>query len=468
MDPATAQHPDQGQDAASGTPTGRGRGRRAVRATGRGITATGRGIAATGRAGGRAASYAFHRARLASHAQGAGSSGLARIIELHAFNAAGDAAVTVSLAGTIFFSDPGGARGPVALFLGLTMLPFAVVAPLIGPFLDRFSHGRRWSIGATFAIRGLCCLVAADAIASRSVLLYPAVLGCLVSSKAYGVARAATVPRLMPADLSLVKANSRISLAGVVGAAVSGPIAAGAAYFGGQWSMRYAFVVFAAGTILAILLPARADSTLGEDPVTMTGKKKRFQLPGTIVFALRCNVGLRTLSGFLTMYMAFLLTQHPLPGFEDKRTLLLGLVIGAAGLGNTVGIGLGNLLRAVQPSVMVVVALLADAAMALACAVFYGLLTAVLLGLTVGVAQALGKLSLDALIQRDIPERVRTSAFARSETLLQLSWVIGGFIGIALPLIPKLGLGVLAGLMIAWTAFVLLNRPREVAPRSAT
>ena len=50
-----------------------------------------------------------------------------------------------------------------------------------------------------------------------------------------------------------------------------------------------------------------------------------------------------------------------------------------------------------------------------------------------------------------MPERHRTSAFARSETLLQLSWVIGGFIGIALPLkigdnvVPELGLGVLAG-----------------------
>ena len=175
-----------------------------------------------------AASSTFQRARRASHAQGAGDSGLSRLIELHAFNAAGDAAVAISLAGTIFFADPGEARGPVALFLGLTMLPFAVVAPLIGPFLDRFSHGRRWAIGGTFAVRGLCCLVA-DAVASDSVLMYPAVLGCLVSSKAYGVARAATVPRLMPADLTLVKANSRISLAGLVGAAISGPLAARAA-----------------------------------------------------------------------------------------------------------------------------------------------------------------------------------------------------------------------------------------------
>ena len=70
-----------------------------------------------------------------------------------------------------------------------------------------------------------------------------------------------------------------------------------------------------------------------------------------VVFALRCNAGLRMLSGFLTMYMAFLLRQYPLPGWEDKATLLMGLVIGAAGLGNTVGIGLGSVLRRVKPSV---------------------------------------------------------------------------------------------------------------------
>jgi hypothetical protein len=159
--------------------------------------------------------------------------------------------------------------------------------------------------------------------------------------------------------------------------------------------------------------------------------------------------------------MAFLLRQHPLPGWEHRTTILMGLVIGAAGLGNTIGIGLGSVLRKITPSVTVVVALLADATAAVVAAIFYGLIPAIALGLTAGVAQAMGKISLDATIQRDVPERNRTSAFARSETLLQLSWVIGGGIGIALPLIPKLGLSVLAGLMVLWTVFVLVRRPQQ-------
>ena len=429
-----------------------GRGRRL-------IDATGRAAAGAGRATGRAATFTLRQARRASQAEGAGETGLFRLIELHAANAAGDAAVAVSLAGTLFFANPGEARGNVALFLGITMAPFAVVAPLVGPFLDRFSHGRRWAIGLTMAIRAFLCWVMAGAVAANSVWMYPVALGVLVSSKAYGVARAATVPRLMPPSLSLVKANSRISLAGVVGASISGPIAAGLATLGSQWSLRYAFVVFAGATVLAILLPARCDATAGEEEVTLRGRRGRFRVPAAVVFALRCNAGLRMLSGFLTMYMAFLLRQHPLPGWEHHTTILMGLVIGAAGLGNTVGIGLGSLLRRLDPARTVVAALLVDTAMAVVVAAFYGLLTAVLLGLTAGVAQAMGKLALDSTIQRDVPERHRTAAFGRSETLLQLSWVIGGFIGIALPLVPHLGLGVLAGLLGAWTAFVLLRRP---------
>lgn len=444
------------------------RGRRVVGATargaGRGARSAGRAAAGAGRATGRAASYTFHQARRASRAEGAGESGLFRLIELGAANAAGDAAVAVSLAGTIFFANPGEARGNVALFLAITMVPFAVVAPLIGPFLDRFSHGRRWAIGLTMAIRAFLCWVMAGTVAADSVWMYPIALGVLVSSKAYGVARAATVPRLMPPSLSLVRANSRCSLAGVVGAAIAGPIAAGLATFGSEWSLRFAFVLFAGATVLAVLLPAQADATHGEEEVSVPGRRGRFHVPSAVVFELRCNAGLRMLSGFLTMFMAFLLRQHPLPGWEDHATILMGLVIGAAGLGNTVGIGLGSLLRRLNPVRTVVAALLVDTAMAVLVAVFYGLVTAVLLGLTAGVAQAMGKVALDSTIQRDVPERHRTSAFGRSETLLQLSWVIGGFIGIALPLMPHLGLGVLAGLLGCWTAFVLWRRPANSQP----
>ncbi len=143
-----------------------------------GAKVTGRGIRSVGRGAGRFGGAAYRTARRAAAAEGADSSGLARLIELGALNAAADAAVAISLAGTLFFQVPTGeARGQVSLFLGLTMLPFAVVAPLIGPMLDRFGHGRRWSIGATMAGRAFLCWVMAGSVVHGSAWLFPAALG---------------------------------------------------------------------------------------------------------------------------------------------------------------------------------------------------------------------------------------------------------------------------------------------------
>lgn len=460
------QAPTDGRVGAAGPAAARpGTVRRSLAGAARGARAAGRGARVAGRGAGTAGHYAVSQARRAARAEGAGDSGLSRLIELHAFNAAGDAAVAISLAGTLFFQVPTGeARGQVALFLGLTMLPFAIVAPLIGPFLDRFSHGRRWAVGATMAIRSFLCWVLATAVVTESAWLFPAALGVLVASKAYGVTRAAAVPRLLPPDLTLVKANARVSLAGVVGAGVSAPLAVLASTFGPEWSLRYAFVVFVLATIWAIRLPDKVDASQGEGEMVLAGeetesrpgRRTRTRIPSAVAFALRANCGPRWLSGFLTMFMAFLLRENPIGDWRPE--VLLGLVIGAAGLGNTLGITIGSLLRRLNPSVTVVLALLADCAVAVVAALFYGLVSLVLLGLTAGLAQALAKLSLDSTIQRDIPSRVQASAFARSDTTLQLAWVIGGFVGIAMPLMPQLGLGIAAGVLGAWASFVLLGK----------
>jgi MFS family permease len=444
-----------------------------------GARATGRGVASVARVTGRFGRSAFRTARRAAAAEGADTSGLARLIELGALNAAADAAVAISLAGTLFFQVPTGeARGQVSLFLGLTMLPFAVVAPLIGPALDRFGHGRRWAIGSTMAVRAFLAWSLASAVNSNSPWLYAAALGVLVASKAYNVTRAAAVPRLLPEGLTLVTANARTSMAGIVGVAISAPIAAAASAVGPEWSLRYATVVFVLATVLAIRLPARVDSSRGEEQLGfLRGERPqehgdaepqrgRIRIPATMAFALRANCGPRWLSGFLTLFMAFLLRQRPIGGHSTN--FLLAAVIGAAGLGNFAGIAVGSVLKRVDPRVTVVLALLADVGAALFAALAYGLLSVVVLGFVAGLSQSLAKLALDATIQRDVPERVRTSAFARSDTTLQLAWVIGGFVGIALPLNPRVGMTVAAVVLLVWSLFVLaggrLRAGRSPAP----
>src|SRR4029079_884999 len=56
--------------------------------------------------------------------------GMVRLFDLHAISCAGDTLIAIGLAGTIFFNVPlGEARSKVALYLLVTMVPFALLAP---------------------------------------------------------------------------------------------------------------------------------------------------------------------------------------------------------------------------------------------------------------------------------------------------------------------------------------------------
>ena len=78
-----------------------------------------------------------------------------RLARTHAAAVAGDTLIALALAGSLFFDiDPSAARSKVALYLAFTMAPFAVVAPLIGPALDRAKGGRRFVVIGANAISG--------------------------------------------------------------------------------------------------------------------------------------------------------------------------------------------------------------------------------------------------------------------------------------------------------------------------
>ncbi|MEW1667091.1 MFS transporter [Streptomyces albidoflavus] len=437
--------------------------------------------------------------RKVTHAQGAGESGLGRLIELHGVNGAGDVMITVALASTVFFSVPTDeARGRVALYLAVTMLPFTLLAPVVGPLLDRLPHGRRAAMAGSMLARAVLALVLSGAVATGSLEMYPAALGVLVASKAYGVVRSAVVPRLLPQGFSLVKANSRVTLGGLLATGVAAPVGAGLQMIGPGWPLYGACLLFLGGAFLSFRLPPKVDSARGErrallaadeqhlaaavdarwDPVTTDdktddktdstdnkeeekdrdgergdgergkgkGKERRRKGPGlrtvgpAVTHALAANACVRCQSGFLIFFLAFLLREHPLTG--QSAAVSLAVVGVAAGAGNALGTAVGAWLRARAPEVIIVTVVGALVAVAVSAAVFFGAAVVAVLGAVAGFTQALAKLSLDALIQRDVPELVRTSAFARSETLLQMAWVVGGAIGIALPLRGPLGLSV--------------------------
>jgi len=427
-------------------------------------------LRSTGRAASRAGSTTRRTVRRATNAQGAGESGLAKLTELSGVNAAGDAAVAVALAGTLFFSVPlGQARGRVALYLLITMIPFALLAPLIGPMLDKFRSGRRYALAITFVIRAFLAWSMVGAVANASLWLYPAVFGVLACSRAYGVTRAAGIPRLLPPAVPLVRANSWMNMAGLLSSAVAAGLGAAITHVAGpEWTLRGATLIFILGAVLAVRLPKRVDSAADERPAAMseTGAVARIRptehqaayIGPAVELGLQANMAFRGLSGFLTLFLAFLLRKEPIGGLAD--TAAIGLVLGAVGVGSVIGTAVGALMKQKAPEVMQVLLMVAQTVVLLGTTVAWGLATVLIAGVVIGVAQTLGKLGLDAMIQRDVDEDVRSSAFARSETRLQLAWVIGGGLGTALPLRGDVGFGIASGVMMALT-LQLVGKARQ-------
>jgi hypothetical protein len=225
-------------------------------------------VQSSGRAGAGAARGTSRTVHRLTGASGASRTGLGSLIELSAAGAAGDAFVTIALAGTLFFSTSlDQARGRIALTLLITMAPFAVLAPVIGPMLDRAQQGRRYLLAGTLMARGLLCWGMVDAVLHNDVVeLLPAAFGVLVLQKAYAVTRASVTPRLLPREITLVAANSRTGMASLIASSVAGLAALGIEYVAGggangaAWVLRVGTVVYIAATALSFRVPDHVDA----------------------------------------------------------------------------------------------------------------------------------------------------------------------------------------------------------------
>ncbi|GAA1807246.1 hypothetical protein GCM10009835_27840 [Planosporangium flavigriseum] len=414
-------------------------------------------------AGARTARFVSRNVLVARQRGGAGEAGMIRLLDLHAASCAGDTLVAIGLAGTIFFSVPvGEARGRVALYLLVTMLPFALLAPVVGPVLDRFRHGRRYALALTMLGRAFLAYMISEHIGGYT--LYPAAFGMLVLSRTYGVARSAAVPRVLPAGLGLSAAGARASVFGTVAGAVVAPIGlASAALFGPALPLRLSLIVFVFGMVVALRLPPRADSQPPEvvpRAFQLPGRKGAKVLSGRLVIAsLAGSATLRAAYGFLTLFLAFAIRSRDLPAPSLNPTTAMAVVAGALGLGSFLATAVGTTLRIRRPALLQAGAVAAGTVAAIAAVAVYDLVVVAALCLVTAVGSGLAKLTVDAVIQERVPERVRASAFAHSETLLMFAWVAGGALGL-IPFHGRLGLGILAALLVLALARAVLAAGR--------
>jgi len=395
-----------------------------------------------------------------SGAAGLTASSFTRLARVHALHATADALIATALAGSLFFSIPTGeARGRVALYLLLTMAPFAIIAPLIGPYLDRARGGRRAMVIGTAALRSVVCAFMIGHV--DSLLLFPEAFLVLVLSKAYAVAKSALVPTVVAGDAELVEANSKLSLlSGIMGFAGAVPGLIALQVGGPGASVALAALVSAAAAVAAMQLPASLVANVGPDAV------EEAELHGHKILLAASAMGLmRGIVGFLTFLLAFDLRgggdDAPVPlgmavgqavrqaaGFETTGegvpagapTWHFGVVLGVSVLGSLAGALVAPLLRRRVSEERILFGVLVGTAAGGALAVFQGgLAGAAVIAGAVGVAASAGKLAFDALVQRDAPDANRGRSFAAFETRFQLIWVVGAFIPVIVPIPARVG-----------------------------
>ena len=447
---------------------------------------------AAGRLGGttrRAAGTVGRTARRVFHADGADRSGLAPLSYVTVANFACDAILAVALANTLFFSAATAeSRGKVALYLLVTVAPFAVLAPVIGPALDRLRSGRRLTVSLTFTLRAVLAVILALNV--DTWLLYPLALGMLVLSKTFGVVKASITPHVLPPALDLVRTNSRLNVLGhVCGSLVAGALAGLVAWVWDSPTALWLLALVAlVAAYVAMTIPAHAEADAHEESATWTVHGR---LTGALRAVLTRPLGrnvladlwavssLRLLTGFLTLFLAFVAKAQ-----EDASAVEQAGILAVAGAAGGIGTFAGNAVAARIPLGRPgrITATAGGAALAASVvAAFLGTIwAAAALALVAAVCSALGKVALDASIQTDIPDSARSSSFGRSETALQLSWVVGGALGVLLPPDFTVGFAVVAvigAVMYAQSALTARgrtlvpglggNRPRRPGPPGA-
>ena len=304
----------------------------------------------------------------------------------------------------------------------ISFAPFLLVAPLVGPVIDRAAGGRRTVIQLIAGTRVVLALAIAASL--QSLRLFPLVFLALVLQKAYIVSKQALVPSVVRSDTELVEANSKLGvIAGLTGFVAVIPAALIQFTPARGWgTLIYSAALFAFALASATRLPP--------DVVAATPAQaaERVQLHSVgLQLAAVAMMTLRAAVGFVFFLLAFWLRT------QTAGTLWFGVAVAMSAGGTIVGNALSPRIRArVREELMLAGALGLSAAAGLVAALMAGVGAGVMLAVAVNFSAAVGRLAFESIVQRDAPQANRGRAFARFETRFQLAWALAALIPVVI------------------------------------
>lgn len=391
-----------------------------------------------------------------------------RLALVHVVMMAGDTLVTISLAGSLFFSvSPTEAKGRVLAYLLLTIAPFAVVSPLLGPLIDRSVSGRRVLVAASAGVRALLCWSMSQHL--HSLWLFPEAFLVLVSSKLYVVTRGALVPEMARTDQFRERGarvdqagwpldqavegrgfagfNAQLTLLGTLAGLVVGTLGAGILKGLGATSVLVVASVIFVGAVVASLRLQRPAEAVERAFVALTqDDRDRHALNPfgdvEVSWGLSATAIIRFAVGFATFLLAFGLRR------AHAGLWWFALALGLSAVGALGGLGLVTRMRDKLPeSTLLTWSLLATSAGAALAGLHSTLIVQTFFAGWLGMCAAVAQPTFDAITQRHVPLGAQGRTFARFAVRQQLLWVIGAVIPVGAALSFAAGDLALAGLL---------------------
>lgn len=370
-----------------------------------------------------------------------GTGGFRRLLASRFAAQWGDGVFQAGLGGAVLF-NPERQADPAAIAIGLAvlLLPYSLVGPFAGALLDRAD--RRAVLVVANLVRGALIVLVAVAVATGAagVALYTGALLVTGTSRFVLAGLSASLPHVV-ARRQLVEANALAATMGGAMAAAGGGCAialravAGSGNTGSAWVTGTAML----GSLTAALVAAGfGRSRLGPDE-----RDGPAEAPVAVLRGLRD--GARAAAGVSSVAAGMVaLAAHRLSfGVATLVTLLLyrhtfssaGLLeAGLAGVGQLLAAGAVGLLLAAVITPMLVARLgrrrTVRGALVAAALVTAGLGLPMLMTTTLVAAFGLAaagqvvKLSLDAVVQRDIVDELRGRVFALYDTVFNVGYVL--------------------------------------------
>jgi len=354
----------------------------------------------------------------------------------HLTSAAGDSLLAISLADSVFFSPPvGEAQWRVVTYLGLTMLPLAVAAPLLVVPLDRAGPRRLISFLAAMVRASIAFFVAGRL---DTVALYPAALAILVAARVHGITKNGLTMAYAGPGEGLMRSNARLGRVAVAGALTAAPFGAAAVHFwdsGG--AMVLAGIVYSTCALVTLRLPHPRVRT---EPKPLGRRGRVLVLTGPAIGA----AGMRAATGFILFLSAFEIRREDFPS-----TWFAAMAISAAAGGFLADLLAPRLPETLREEFIVVGCTIAAGLGAFLAFQAFSLPVLAIFGLTAGAATELGRLAFQSLMQAHAPEGALGRVFVRYEVMFQLSWVAGALGPAVLPIDFKAGILIMAGFYLA-------------------